>query len=173
MRIFFSSYQAINLMRGGVTYKTQQLKINLQKLGVDVQYFDCWNLDLKLGENDLVHIFNANVGTYHFAESLKIYGAKYVVNPIFYNHHKAWKLRAYLNAEALSRKILKGILSEFQITKTICENAERILPNTIAEGDILTKGIGVDSSKMEVIENGVGHYFYNPDEAPADRVVYE
>ena len=25
----------------------------------------------------------------------------------------------------------------------------------------------------EVIENGVGHYLYNPDEAPADRVVYE
>ena len=25
----------------------------------------------------------------------------------------------------------------------------------------------------EVIENGVGHYFYDPDEAPTDRVVYE
>jgi len=25
----------------------------------------------------------------------------------------------------------------------------------------------------EVIENGIGHYLYNPDEAPADRVVYE
>jgi len=25
----------------------------------------------------------------------------------------------------------------------------------------------------EVIENGVGHYFYDPEKAPADRVVYE
>ncbi|MCK5848634.1 MAG: glycosyltransferase, partial [Caldisericia bacterium] len=161
MRIFFLSYQAINLMRGGVTFKTQQLKINLEKLGVDVQFYDSWNLNLKLEKNDLVHIFNANVGTYHMAESLRNYGTKYVVNPIFYNRHNIWKLRAYLKAESLSRQLLKGILSEFQITKTICENAERILPNTEAEGDILVRGIGVDRGKMEVIENGVERRFIN------------
>ncbi|MBT6994008.1 MAG: hypothetical protein HN952_03530, partial [Candidatus Cloacimonetes bacterium] len=163
MRIFFTSYQAINLMRGGVTFKVQFLKKALENRGVDIQLLDSWNMDFQLGKNDLVHMFNANVGTYHMAKSLQNYGAKYVINPIFYNRHPNWKIQSYLNAENIARKFLKGILSEFQMTKDICNGAEKILPNTIAEGDILANGIGVNPQKIEVVHNGVEKRFANAD----------
>ena len=150
-------------MRGGVTFKVQFLKKALEKQDVDVHFLDSWDMDFKLSKNDLVHLFNANVGTYHMAKSLQNYGAKYVINPIFYNRHPNWKIRSYLQAENFSRKFFKGILSEFQITKSICDGAEKILPNTIAEGNILANGIGVDSKKVEVIHNGVEKRFANAD----------
>ena len=150
-------------MRGGVTFKVQFLKKALENRGVDIQLLDSWNMDFQLGKNDLVHMFNANVGTYHMAKSLQNYGAKYVINPIFYNRHPNWKIQSYLNAENIARKFLKGILSEFQMTKDICNGAEKILPNTIAEGDILANGIGVNPQKIEVVHNGVEKRFANAD----------
>jgi len=86
-----------------------QVACGLQKIGIEAELLDYWNIDLKIGKTDIVHIFNAHVGTYHLAQSLKLYGAKYVVNPIFYNRHTAWKVKSYLALENFSRKILKGI----------------------------------------------------------------
>ena len=159
MKIYLASYQAIMLMRGGPTFKVLHLKNALQKIGIEAELLDYWNIDLKIEKSDLVHIFNAHVGTYHLAQSLKLYGANFVVNPIFYNRHPYLKVKSYLALENFSRKILKGILSEFYITKTICENAEFVLPNTIEEGEMLAKGLGVNRGKIHIIHNGVEERF--------------
>lgn len=159
MKIYLASYQSIMLNRGGPTYKLLHIKKALEDLGIDVKLFDMWDFNLKLTKDDLVHIFLANISTYSLTINLKLYGAKFVVNPIFYNRHSYLKVKSYLAIENFSRKILKGILSEFYITKTICENAEFVLPNTIEEGKILAKGLGVNSKKIRVIHNGVEERF--------------
>ena len=163
MRIFLASYQSIMLNRGGPTYKILHIKKALEELGVDVRLFDMWDFDLKLTKEDLVHIFLANISTYSLASNLKLYGAKYVVNPIIFSNHPAWKLRLYQNLEKPLNRLFIRSISDYQITKFICNNAEKVLPNTIDEGNLLVDGMNVNRDKIQVIHNGVEKHFAEAD----------
>ena len=110
MKILFCGYQSISFMKGGPTYKIQQLKRSLEKLSVKVDLFNQWEND-SVDHYDLIHIFNAHSGTYHFAKSLQLKSIKYVVNPIFYSKHSKNVLRAYLYLQKLTGKLFKGTLS--------------------------------------------------------------
>ena len=105
MKILFCSYQSISFMRGGPTYKIKSLKENLEKLSVDVDLFNQWNNN-SIEDYDLVHIFNAHSGTYHFVKSLQNNNIKYIINPIFYSKHSKNTIRCYLNIQAQIKKIL-------------------------------------------------------------------
>lgn len=168
MRIFLASYQSLMLNRGGPTYKVLHLKKALEKLQVDVKLFDMWDFALKLEKDDLVHIFNAGNSTYSLAKNLVAYGAKYVVNPIFFSNHSASTLRNYQNIDNFFRKFLIRSYSDYSMTKDICDGAERVLPNTIAEGELLRKGLWVKNEKIQVIHNGVEERF-----AEADPTLFE
>jgi len=163
MRIFLASYQTLMINRGGPTYKILCLKDELKKLGIDVHLFDMWDYDLKFTDEDLVHIFNANIHTYPLALNLQLYGAKYVVNPIFYSNHSAQKIHLYRMLEAPFRKIFKRTYSDYFFTEYICDNAEMVLPNTRDEGNLLCGALGVKREKIEVIHNGVEERFAHAD----------
>ncbi len=168
MKIYLASYQTLMINRGGPTYKVLCLKDALEKLGVDVKLFDMWDFDLSFGKNDLVHIFNANMHTYPLANNLKLYGAKYVINPIFYSNHSAQMLHLYRMLETPFKAIFKRTYSDYFFTKFICDNAEKVLPNTRDEGNLLHNGLQVDEEKMLVIHNGVEKRF-----AYADPTLFE
>ncbi len=159
MRIFFTSYPSLSLNRGGPTYKIKYLKKALEEIGVDVVLYDPWDLNVKIEKQDLFHIFNASLSTFPIATNLKLYGTKYVVNPIFFSNHKASRLRAYMNLEKPFRKIFKRSYSDYELTREICNNAEWVLPNTKAEGDLLIEGLGVKRKTVKVIYNGVEKRF--------------
>ncbi|RLC52599.1 MAG: hypothetical protein DRZ79_00940 [Candidatus Cloacimonadota bacterium] len=163
MRIFLASYQALMLNRGGPTYKLIALRENLRKIGVEAEFFNMWDFDLKLEKTDLVHIFNTNIGTYSLAANLKLYGAKFVVNPIFFSNHSPEIIKLYRLMEAPFRKIFKRTFSDYDITKFACDNAEKVLPNTKAEGNLLIKGLGIEKNKVQVIYNGVEKRFLEAD----------
>lgn len=161
MTIHLASYQSLMLNRGGPTYKLLHTKRALEELGVDVKLFDMWDFNLKLNKDDLVHIFLSNISTYSLAMNLKLYGAKYVVNPIIFSNHPAWKIKLYKTLEKPLNKIFIRSISDYEITKRICNNAQRVLPNTIDEGNLLIKGMNVDKEKVQVIHNGVEERFAN------------
>ncbi len=163
MRIFLASYPFVMINRGGPTFKLLQTKKALEELGVEVKFFDMWDTSLKFEKDDLIHIFDASINTYSLAVNLKLKGVKYVVNPIFYNRHSNLMIRNYLRLENFTSKILKGIYSEFSIVKYMCENSEYWLPNTIAEEEIIKKGIGVKNNRSKVIHNGVEKRFAESD----------
>jgi len=129
MRIHLASYQSIMLNRGGPTYKLLHTKKALEEIGVDVKLFDMWDFNVKLTKDDLVHIFLANISTYSLATNLKLYGAKYVVNPIIFSNHPAWKIKLYQNLEKPLNKLFIRSISDYNITKRICNNAERVKYN--------------------------------------------
>ncbi|OPX25691.1 MAG: hypothetical protein B1H05_03470 [Candidatus Cloacimonas sp. 4484_140] len=168
MRIFLTSYQSIMLNKGGPTYKLLQLQKALQHREIDAKLFDMWDTDMKLGNDDLVHIFNASISTFSLAKNLVVNSAKYVVNPIFYSNHSAQKIHLYRMLEAPFRKIFKRTYSDYFFTKYICDNAEMVLPNTRDEGNLLCGALGVKREKLEVIQNGVEERF-----AHADPSIFE
>ena len=163
MKIHLATYMSIMLNRGGPTYKIQQMYKSLKELDVDVCYFDMWDNKLKLTKNDLVHMFNASVNTYGLAVNLASYGARYVINPIFFSNHPAWKIRIYQKMHTAAKLLLKRSYSDYDYYAETCRNACKVLPNTIAEGEILVNGLGVDRNKVKVIQNGVEERFANAD----------
>ena len=161
MKIILASYQSIMLIRGGPSYELVEIKKELNKLGVDAQYFNPWDVDLDVMNADLVHLFAANIATYSLAKNLKHYGIKFVINPIFFSRHSPTLLRIYQNFEKPFHKLFKRTYSDYSIPKQICEWSEMVLPNTKAEAQLISKGLGINSKKIKVIHNGVEERFAN------------
>lgn len=163
MKIYLVSYQSIMLNRGGPTYKVLHLKNALSALGVEVELFNMWDSNLEISEKELVHIFNAGLATFSLARNLVAYGAKYVVNPIFFSNHDAFLLRSYRLLENLATSLLPRTYSDYRLTRETCLLAEKILPNTTAEQELLIKGLQLPRRKMQVIHNGVEKRFAQAD----------
>ncbi len=168
MKIYLASYQALCLHQGGPTYKLEHTKKALNNLGYDVRYFDMWDRTNVPTKNDIVHIFNASVSTYALAKNLKNLGVKYLVNPIYFSNHSAQKIRMYRKLDSLWQKVFIRSYSDYSLTKFVCDNAEFVLPNTIAEGELLINGLEVNRNKTEVIHNGVEERF-----AEADPTIFQ
>ena len=149
------------LIRGGPSYELIEIKKELNKLGVDAQHFNPWDVNLDVLNADLVHLFAANIATYSLAKNLKHYGIKFVINPIFFSRHSPTLLRIYQNFEKPFHKLFKRTYSDYSIPKQICEWSQMVLPNTKAEAQLISKGLGINSKKIKVIHNGVEARFAN------------
>lgn len=133
-------------------------------MGMDVKLFNMWE-DIKFTENDLFYIFTANISTYPLTVNLTQKGIKYIVNPIFYSNHNAGKIKLYRDLEKPFRSLFKRSFSDYYITETICRDAEKILPNTEAERDLLHNAFNLKAAKFQVLHNGVEKRFADSDPA--------
>jgi glycosyltransferase involved in cell wall biosynthesis len=161
MKVKLACYQSVSLIRGGPYVKLIETKKYLQKLGVDVELFNMWDPAEKLFDCDLVHIFSANFAIYHFARSLKERNIKFVVNPIFYTRRSKKTVRMVCWVNKITRKIYRGFWWDYAVTQEICRWAEKVLPNTEAEGEYMSAGMGIEKSKITLIHNGVSKEFLN------------
>ena len=162
MSIYFYSYPSLNINPGGPTYKTAMLHKHLTRLGMDVKLFDMWD-NIKFTKEDIFYIFSANISTYPLTVNLTQRGIRYIVNPIFFSNHSAVKIRLYRNLEKPFRSIFKRSISDYDITETICRDAEKVLPNTASERDLLRDAFDLKADNFQVIHNGVEKRFADAD----------
>ncbi|MFI5251579.1 MAG: glycosyltransferase family 4 protein [Bacteroidota bacterium] len=159
MRICFVTYPSVMLLKGGPRTQIFQTKIALEKLGAQVVLFDAWE-DAPLKSFDFVHLFGANIGSYHLAREIHKLGIPMVVSPIFFSRHAALFIRSVLGAERIFRTIARGTWMDFGLLRDICNWSKAVLPNTTRERNLLAQGIGIPSEKLFVIPNGVEERFY-------------
>ncbi len=166
MKIIFATHEGTPLYGGGPYVKMLQTKQHLEQLGVEVEFLNLWKTDRKkILDADLVHLFGANFAVYNLARILTYLGKPFVVNPIIYSRRSAGFIRGVLTMDTLMRKFLRGFWWDYRFTRDICRWAERVLPNTEAEGNLLREGMGIDTDKIRVIPNGVSPEFYRADPA--------
>ena len=165
MKIIFATHEGVPLYRGGPYIKMIETKKQLESRGIETCYFDMWKANEQLADCDLVHLFGANFAVYNLARNLKSRNIKFVVNPIFYTRRSPAFVRQITRIDKLTRKYFRGLWWDYGFTREICEWAEMVLPNTIAEGDIIADGMGVPKSKFKVIHNGVSKEFMDGDPA--------
>jgi glycosyltransferase involved in cell wall biosynthesis len=162
MKILFASYQAVMLLKGGPRTQIFNTKKHLEELGVRVTFHDPWK-DVRNEDFDLVHLFGANIGTYHFGRELQRKGIPFIVTPIFFSLHSPAFISLGLKAERLLARMAKGIWMDYGFLADLCAWSKLVLPNTRMEAELLHHGMGVDRTKMVVIPNGVEERFYNAD----------
>jgi glycosyltransferase involved in cell wall biosynthesis len=165
MKVMMASYQAVSILHGGPRTQIYNTARYLPSSGIDVALFNPWT-PFKRGDADLVHLFAANIGTYHLAREINALGTPTVVSPIMFSTHSPAFVARALRASRLIGSVARGIWSDYSIMADICGWAKRVLPNTEAEAEMVATGLTVPRDKITVIPNGVDERFLHPDPAP-------
>ncbi len=158
MKIVMTCFEAVGMNHGGPLVQILQTKKELEKLGVNVALFDPWEPFSK-SDCDLVHLFSANIGTFHFARNLHLAGIPFIVSPIFFTQHSSRTIRAAIAVNSFLNKFRAGIYSDYNITRHICNWSKAVLPNTHEEAELVVHGLGIDEKKISVVPNGVESRF--------------
>jgi glycosyltransferase involved in cell wall biosynthesis len=154
MKITFATYQSLSLLHGGPRVQILQTKAELEKLGVEVALFQPWENYTK-GSTDLVHLFSANLGTFHLATVLNNFSIPFVASSIFFTQHSPAYIRSILALSRTLKRFKSGIWTNYDYTERICHWSKAVLPNTHDEGKLIEEGMGVSSGKISVVPNGV------------------
>ncbi|MDI6779090.1 MAG: glycosyltransferase [Bacteroidota bacterium] len=162
MKVYFGAYQAIMMLKGGPRTQMLETKKELEKLGVDVELFNAWKT-LRKGDCDLVHLFAADISTFHFAREISKAGIKLVVSPIFFTRHSTNYIKTVMLFNRLLLNRSRGVWTDYGFVSQICNWADAVLPNTAAEAFLIEKGLGIPRSKIHIVPNGVNEKFYNAD----------
>ncbi len=158
MKVCFAGYQAISILHGGPNTQLRNTAKQLAALGIECSLFDPWS-PFRKESYDLVHLFAANIGTYHLARELKTLGVPMAVSPIIFSLHSHGFIRTSLALTRLAQKFARGVWSDYSLCADICTWANGLLPNTKAEADLVVRGLGVSGSPVRVIPNGVDERF--------------
>jgi len=162
MNVVMAGYQAISILHGGPNTQIRNTIKHLPQLGVHARLFDPWARFARQS-CDIVHIFAANIGTYHLAREIHALRVPFVVTPIVFSLHSPLFIRTSLFATRMLQKLGKGIWSDYALTADICSWARKVFPNTQAEGELLARGLGIPREKLTFIPNGVDERFYQAD----------
>lgn len=154
MKIILTSYQPVSILNGGPRVQVLQTKLELERLGVDVELFDPWKL-FKTDDNSLFHIFAANLGTFHHASVLHNFKVPFVTSSIFFTRHSPAYIRTVRAASGVLKSLKSGIWTNYDYTKQICSWSKAVLPNTTDEAMLINKGLGIPTQKITVVPNGV------------------
>ncbi len=162
MNVVVAGYQSISLIHGGPLTQLKNTVRYLPDHGVTVRLFDQWS-SFGPRECDLVHLFAANIGTYHLAREIKGIGVPLVVTPILFSTHSPAFVRRALGATRLAQRFGPGIWSDYALQADICTWSHLVLPNTQAEAGLVVDGLGIPPGKVRVVPNGVDERFYTAD----------
>lgn len=162
MNVHVAGYQAVSILHGGPNTQMRNTIAHMAEHNVRVTLFDSWR-PFKPGDCDLFHIFAANIGTYHLAREIHALGVPLVISPIIYSLHSSHFIRNALRVTRLAQKFAKGVWTDYALSADVCAWAQRVLPNTKAEMELVTRGLGVPQEKIRVIPNGVDERFLNAD----------
>ncbi|HEY6952727.1 MAG TPA: glycosyltransferase [Bacteroidota bacterium] len=160
MKISLATYQAVSMLRGGPRTQILQSKAELQNLGVRVSLFDAWK-EFRPNDFDVVHVFGANIGTYHLARELHRVGIPMVISPIFFTRHSAEYVRRIVKAGRVLKSLSRGLWTDFGMMAEMCSWATLLAANTVDEANLFTLGMGVPEEKVRIVPNGVESRFLN------------
>jgi glycosyltransferase involved in cell wall biosynthesis len=158
MRVLFAANQAASVMRGGVLTQALQTKNALENLGVDVALFDAWH-EFNPNEFDLVHIFTANMATYHLARAFRVHNLPIVISPVFFTRRSARVARSVNTADKLISRFFRGFWTDYGLIAEMCHWAEALLPNTTDEAHLFEEAFQISPQKITVVPNGVEERF--------------
>lgn len=152
MKVGFIAPLGIAAVNGGVRTQAQQTAVHLEKLGVEVKFISTWSDSLDV---DLVHVFVAGPDTLGIIKRCSELGIKVVLSPVFFSNRSAFTISSSLKVEKILSVFGSGIRSDFGIKAQACALADKTLPNTNAEKELISNGFRVSDDKLEVVPNGV------------------
>jgi glycosyltransferase involved in cell wall biosynthesis len=162
MKVSMIAPHSVTMVRGGPWVQALQTARYLPDYGIEVDLFNPWK-EYRDDPFDLAHIFGASLISYDIALRLAQFRQKFVVSSIFYTMRSPAVMRLSRRIESLATRAFGGIRSDYAMTAEVCRLAERVLPNTAIEGELVERGLEIPARKIEVIPNGVESRFEHAD----------
>jgi glycosyltransferase involved in cell wall biosynthesis len=158
MRVLFATNQAASVMRGGVLTQALQTKSALENFGVHVTLFDTWR-EFHPNEFDLVHIFTANMATYHLARAFRVHNLPIVISPVFFTRRSTKVVQNVITVDKLMSRFFRGFWTDYGLIAEMCHWAEALLPNTTDEAHLFEEAFRIPQKKIIIVPNGVEERF--------------
>ncbi len=158
MNVLFATHPVVGLHEGGVRTQMLQTKSALEQCGINVTLYEMWKHQSFSGF-DLVHIFTANMATYHFARALRIRNIPFVVSPVFYSRRSVRTIKTVIGLDKLLNYVVRGVWTDFGLIAELCSWARGVLPNTQAEAYLFIHGMNILPDNVHIIPNGVEERF--------------
>lgn len=158
MKICFIVPSVIATVSGGMLTQVTLAIKSLRNLGVEVEVFNPW-MKYDWDAFDLVHIFRADNDTYNMAQWLYESNIPFVVSPVFYNSRSHFQLGLSSLLSRIIQHVFRGMKTDLDSLRTICEYSTRVLPNTESEAIFISDGIGIEKNKISVIPNIIEERF--------------
>lgn len=164
MRILYGAHPAVAIKKGGLYIQLLKTREHMEKLGFHIDLNDPWK-DPTPKDYDLFHLFGANFSTNILGTLIRDKNIPLIVTPVFFSKHSPGVLRAVNRTNAILFKLFK-VSTPHIYTKELLDRADRILPNTPREMDLIVNGFGTAREKTCLIHNGVEARFADakPDE---------
>lgn len=159
MKILYGAQPAVAIKKGGLYIQLLKTKSHMEKLSFIIDLNDPW-IDPDKEEYNLFHLFGANFSTNILGTLIKDKNIPLIVTPVFFSKHKAQTLRFVNRINGLLFKVFK-VSTPHIYTKELLDRADRILPNTQREKNLIIKGFGIPENRVTLIHNGVEERFYN------------
>jgi glycosyltransferase involved in cell wall biosynthesis len=153
--IFVPSFPFTFTPPGGGRMQVLKTKEYLEKLGIEVKF---WNPEKNYAfdkDGDIFHIFSSDWPLAQLAMLIKKLGYPYVVSPIF------WEPNWF---KALAHKVLSQIpLTQTNWRKRLLKEADLLLPNSNFEAKHISKIFNIPLEKFWVVPNAVDSDFIGLD----------
>jgi len=162
MRVTLASYQAVTILHGGPNTQLRQTARHLPEWGAEPMLFDPWK-PFSPSDADLVHLFAANIGTYHLGREIHALGMPLAVSPIIFSSHSNRFVRSGLRISRGMQTVWRGVWSDYALASDLCQWSDVVLPNTQAEARLVIEGLDAESKKVTVVPNGVEERFADAD----------
>jgi len=154
LRVCLASYHSVMMLKGGPRTQILQTRKHLENQGVQVSLFESWQ-EFRKEDVDLVHLFGANIGTYHLAREFQKLGIPMVVTPIFFTRHSPVLIRTVIGFSSVMRAAARGTWTDYGIAAEICHWGKAVLPNTGEEARLVEKGFRIPRERIFIVPNGV------------------
>ncbi len=159
MKILYGAHSAIAIKKGGLYIQLLKTKSVMEQLGFEIELNDPWK-DPDKKEYNLFHLFGANFSTNVLGTLMKDKDIPLIVSPVFFSKHNARTLRMINRTNIVLSRLFR-ISTPHVYTKELLDRADRVLPNTRGEMDLIINGFSIPKNKVTLIYNGVDERFYN------------
>lgn len=164
MKVLYGAQPAVAIKKGGLYIQLLKTKSNMEKRGFQVDLNDPW-MEPNKSDYNLFHLFGANFSTNILGTLIKDKDIPLIVTPVFFSKHSSRILRLVNSSNRILFSLFK-ISTPHIYTKELLDRADRILPNTPREKELIIKGFEISEKKVTLIHNGVDERFAlaKPDE---------
>jgi glycosyltransferase involved in cell wall biosynthesis len=158
MRVLFATYLWAFQCPGGGEVQLLKTREALEAIGPRVDLFDPWTT--KVRDYDVLHFFSSKSEGLRLCRSARTQGRKVVVSPIFWRAPRSldlppnWDWGGY---PRWHRFLSAG--AEWLWRRALVREADRVLPNSLAEAKHLEHWFGVREDRIRVVHNGVDPSF--------------
>lgn len=147
MKVLIHTYDtAYQNQAGGVHNRIERTVAALRKLGIEVDFFDKYNINIK--DYDILHIFKLDIASKQLVDYAKAVGLKVVVSSIM-SIDRGWVVDFYWMLKNIP------IATIYKQAFSICSKSDCIIVETSKEAEYMKKHYHIDGKKLNVIPNGI------------------